>query len=281
MDHPADSPTLPDGTRLGRTALRVADLDAMTEFYRSVVGLAVQEQTPETATLGVDGTSLLVLERTDAAQRDPDAAGLFHNAFRVPSRAALGDAVERIRTHWQLDGASDHRVSEALYLSDPEDNGVEIYRDLPRDRWPRSADGTVEMATLPLDLDSLTAESDGATSVPPETTLGHVHLEATAIGNARDFYVDTLGFEIQMDAGAALFVSAGGYHHHLGINTWNGRSEPASARGLAWFEVVVPGADAVQAIRDRLGKSGVSVSDLSGGIAFTDPDGITVRLRVE
>lgn len=277
-----DSPSLPPETRLGRTALSVHDLDATTEFYRTVVGLAVLERNAETATLGVDGTPLVVLRRDpDASPRGRDQAGLFHNAFLVPSRGALGAALERIREHWTLDGASDHDVSEALYLSDPEGNGVEIYRDRLREEWPRSPDGGVAMATRPLDLDDVAAESDGGPTAPAGTSLGHVHLEVTSVPTAREFYVETLGFDVRMDAGSALFVAADGYHHHLGLNAWNGRSSPASGRGLAWFEVVVPTEAALRAVRERLTDAGVPADERDGGIETGDPDGMRIRIRAE
>jgi len=300
MTDTATSASLPAGTRLGRTALRVTDLDPMIDFYRSVVGLAVLDRSDDDATLGVDDVPLLFLrEDADAPNRQREQAGLFHNAFLLPSRTALGAALERIRDRWSLDGASDHRVSEALYLSDPEGNGVEIYRDRPRDAWPRAPDGGVEMATLPLDLDDVAAESDGATAAPDGTVLGHVHLEVTSVPTAREFYVETLGFDDQMDVGSALFVSAGGYHHHLGLNTWNGRSAPAGGRGLDWIEIVLPNANAVKTVTNRLSTAGVDVTDRdvtdragdspvdldsdgpTAGIKFTDPNGIEIRLRSE
>ncbi|MFW6384997.1 MAG: VOC family protein, partial [Halodesulfurarchaeum sp.] len=134
MTSPSISNPLPEGTHIGRSALRVSDRGAVADFYRTVVGLASLTDTETTSILGVDETPLLVLEDDgDARPRQRTQAGLYHNAFRVPSRGALGDALARIREHWELDGASDHRVSEALYLSDPEGNGVEIYRDYPPD----------------------------------------------------------------------------------------------------------------------------------------------------
>ena len=282
MTNTASPAPLPDATRLGRSALRVADLDAMIEFYRTVVGLSVQSRDETRATLGVDDTPLLMLSQdADAVPRTDRQAGLFHNAFRVPSRTALGAALERVRDHWTLEGASDHLVSEALYLSDPEGNGVEIYCDRPREEWPRSDDGTVEMSTLPLDVDAVVSQSDSAADAPAGTDLGHMHLETTSLSAAREFYVETLGLGVQIDSDAALFLAAGDYHHHVGINTWNGRSEPAGGRGLAWFEVVVPSNDALAAVRERLADAGVDVTDRSDGVAIADPDGIGIRLRVE
>ncbi|MDS0474417.1 VOC family protein [Natrinema sp. 1APR25-10V2] len=276
------TPIIPDTARIGRTALLVADLDAMVDFYRDVVGLAVHARDETTATLGVDETPLLVLKRAEnAPARSREAAGLFHNAFRVPSRTALGAALERVRDRWQLDGASDHHVSEALYLTDPEDNGVEIYRDRPKAEWPRTDDGSVRIGTVSLDLGDVAAQSDGAATAPPETTVGHVHLEVSSIDAARAFYVDTLGLRVQTAARSALFVAAGDYHHHLGLNTWNGRSKPLDGRGLAWFEFVVSDEGALATVRQRLEGADIFIREQGRSLEIRDPDGIPIRLRAE
>ncbi|MFA9415732.1 VOC family protein [Natrinema sp. HArc-T2] len=276
----ADTPVIPETARIGRTALLVSDLDEMIDFYRDVVGLTVQTRRATAATLGVDETPLLVLNRAeDVSPRGRAQVGLFHTAFKVPSRAALGAALERIREHWQLDGASDHYVSEALYLSDPEGNGVEIYTDRPREEWPRTADGMIELGTVPLDLDDVASQSDGSADAPPDTTVGHLHLEATSLEAAREFYVETLGLTIQTEARSALFLAAGDYHHHLGVNTWHGRSQPAGGRGLAWFEVVVSDDETLATVRRRLEDAAVTVDDWDEGIELSDPDGITIRIR--
>jgi catechol 2,3-dioxygenase len=280
----ASAPTdgLPADTHIGQTALRAADLDEQTDFYRDVVGLAVLARDDERATLGAGGTPLLVLDRDpDASARDRAATGLFHTAFRVPTRAALGDALARVRERWRLDGASDHRVSEALYLADPEDNGVEIYRDYPRDEWPERADGTVEMTTEPLDLDGVAAAAAGADGAPAATDVGHVHLEVSSLERAAAFYGDVLGFATRATMSGARFFAAGGYHHHVGANTWHGRTDPAGGRGLAWFEVVVPDPDALDAARARLADHGVEAAATDDRVAVEGPDGIEVRLRVE
>jgi catechol 2,3-dioxygenase len=282
---------LPAGTRIGRAALRVADLDETTAFYRDVVGLAVLDRDDDRATLGVDETPLLVLERDpDRPERGRTDAGLFHTAFRVPSRAALGEALARVRERWRLDGASDHLVSEALYLDDPEGNGVEIYRDRPREEWPVGDDGTVRMATEPLDVEGVSGAADGSDlteHAPPGTDVGHMHLEVTSLSAFGAVYVDGLGFEEGMTGPNVRFVAAGGYHHHLGANTWQGRRTPAAGRGLAWFEVVVPDAAALEAVRERLnavvsdGEVEFDVDEREDGIAITDADGIEVRVRRE
>jgi len=271
---------MPDATRVGRTALSVIDLAETVVFYRDVVGLTVVERRDGGATLGTDGTPLLELTAApDAPPRPDSAAGLFHVAFRFPTRAALGAALERVRDGWTLDGASDHHVSEALYLSDPEGNGVELSRDRPRESWPHDADGSVEMKTLPLDIEDLVAASDGGTTAPPGTDVGHVHLEVTSLPDARAFYVDALGLNRRQERDAALFVAAGDYHHHVGLNTWNGRTDPAEGRGLEWIELLLPTADALAAVRKRLDDHGVAVTARDDGFEVTDPDGITLWLR--
>jgi catechol 2,3-dioxygenase len=265
---------------MGRTALRVSDLDETTEFYRDVVGLSVLRESDASSVLGVEDTPLLVLEGDEhALERHSSGAGLFHNAFRVPTREALGDALTRIRDNWQLGDASDHGVSEALYLTDPERNGIEIYRDFPREEWPVAADGSVRMGTYPLDLDPVEAAAAGRSDVLPGTDVGHVHLEVSSLEAFRDFYVDVVGFEVQAELPAAVFVSAGGYHHHVGANTWNHRSRPVDGKGLAWFEVVLPDAEVLDAVRGRIADSQHTVTEIDGGIAVTGPDEIEVRFR--
>jgi catechol 2,3-dioxygenase len=273
---------LPAATRVGRVALRVNDLDRLAEFYRDVVGLAVLERDGDRATLGVDEPLLELLADPDAPERAPGETGLFHTAFRVPSREALGDALGRIRGRWRLDGASDHLVSEALYLSDPEGNGVEIYRDRPRSEWPIGEDGTVGMETLALDTDAIADLGCGRGSVPGETTVGHVHLEVSSLSAARAFYVDALGLAVRQEmSDSALFVAAGDYHHHVGLNTWNGRTRSASGRGLERFELLVPDSDSLENVRERFSQAGVAAEFEESGLVVNDPDGIELRLRVD
>lgn len=269
---------LPQSTQIGQVALSVADLDAMVEFYTTVVGLERQHRDETSAVLGAGGKPLLVLEYDpNANPRESSQTGLFHTAFRVPSRSALGGALDRIETHWTLDGASDHHVSEALYLDDPEGNGVEIYRDLPTASWPRNDDGTIGIGTVPLDLDTIAAASDESTTVPAETTIGHMHLEVSSLPASRAFYVDRLGFDVKTALDSALFIAAGDYHHHLGLNTWNRRSEPTGGRGLAYFELVVPATE-LATVKQRLTESAIQTAESDGGVHITDPDGIECRI---
>ncbi|MFC7018902.1 MULTISPECIES: VOC family protein [Haloarcula] len=275
-----DAGTIHPETTVGRVALTVADLDGVATFYETVVGLVVHDRTDARVVLGDGTTPLLELVAApDRPERGRDEAGLFHVAVRVPTRAALGAALERVEAGARLDGASDHHVSEALYLSDPEGNGVEIYRDRPRDEWPERPDGRVQMDTLPLSLDGLRAESDGGGRAPVGTDVGHVHLEVTDLEAARSFYVDTLGLSLRQEMQGALFVAAGDYHHHLGLNSWRRRTAPQRGRGLAWFELRVPDAAALTAVRERLEAAGLAVADRDDGIAVTAPDAVSLRLR--
>jgi len=289
--------SLPESSRTGRVCLRVTDLDRLTAFYRDVVGLSVlstADADDGRATLGVDGRPLLELRGDPGApERGPTEAGLFHTAFRVPTRGALADALARVQDGWRLTGASDHHVSEALYLRDPEGNGVEIYRDRPRDEWPVGPDGRVQMDSLPLNLDDLAAKATGGdaaadddaptgpATVPPGTDVGHVHLEVTDLDAARAFYVDALGLNLrQRREDSALFLAAGDYHHHVGLNVWNGRSAPRSGRGLTWFELLVP-AGTLGDLRERLADATAVETRPDGTLAVEAPDGIELRVAAE
>jgi len=268
---------LPAQTHVGRVAFDVADPDRARTFYDEVGGLDPLGD----GRLGAGGDPLVELRAApDDDPRPLAAAGLFHVAYRVPGRPALADALLRLRASGRMTGASDHVVSEALYAADPEDNGVEVYRDRPREVWERSPDGTPRIDTLPLDLADLETEAAGEESVPPGTDVGHVHLGVSDLDAARAFYVDALGFEQRATYDGALFVAAGGYHHHVGLNVWNGTSERAAGRGLAWFEVVVPDGDALDAAVDRLTAAGYDVDAAGDGAAVEDPDSVEIRLAV-
>ncbi len=275
---------LSGSTHIGRVFLRVGDLDRTVEYYETTIGLTIHRHDADRAVLGTETESLLVVNATPSVPpRERTETGLFHVAFRVPSRTALAATLGRIRDHerWQLDGASDHLVSEALYATDPEGNGVEVYCDRPRDAWPTPADGSVGMETRPLDIESLPEHSREPT-VPTDTTVGHVHLESSSPAAARAFYVDDLGFRVrdQFDE-SALFVAAGDYHHHVGLNTWNERTEPHTGRGLDRFELVVPDRHTLDTVQSRLDASGRHFTTTEGSIEVSDPDGIDLRVITE
>lgn len=276
--------TLPGAAHIGRVTLRVSDLNRVVEYYQTVIGLTIHHRDDDQAVLGTGTQPLLVMVAApDIPPRDRTETGLFHVAFRVPSRQALADALGRIHDHeqCQLAGASDHLVSEALYLTDPEGNGVEVYCDRPRDAWPNpDPSGAVGMDTRPLDIEALPDRSQ-ETTVPDDTTVGHVHLESSELAAVRSFYVDDIGLRVRDRFGeSALFVAAGDYHHHVGLNTWNERTEPHTGRGLHRFELVVPD-PALNAVRTRLDASGRRFTTIEDGIEVTGPDGIDLRVVSE
>jgi catechol 2,3-dioxygenase len=287
----AETTSLPTATRMGAVRLRAGDLDRMAAFYSRAIGLRELGRSGSEVRLGTgDGTVLVELEGDPSAPARPArSTGLFHQAILVPTRADLAVALRRVAdAGWSFTGASDHLVSEALYLDDPEGNGIEIYRDRPREEWPRTGDGEVEMATLALDLPGVIASASDATpdeGMPDGTVMGHVHLQVADIPEAERHYADGLGFDVTVRGyPGALFVSAGGYHHHLGLNTWGTRGAPAppeGARGLVRYRVVVPTVAHLRAIGDRLDAAGVRAESRDGGLAVTDPSGTRALLEAE
>ncbi len=253
---------LPGSASIGAVDLVVRDLDRSLDFYKRTIGFSELGRAGGVAELGAGDRTLLRLRgEPEAPPRPPHTTGLFHFAILVPSRAELGRSLIRLaECGWRLTGASDHLVSEALYLNDPDGIGIEIYRDRPRDEWPRTGE-TVQMASLPLDLDDIAAERDPATALEPPvadgTVIGHVHLNVADLGSSEAFWCGEVGFDVTVRTyPGALFVSAGGYHHHLGLNTWNGTgvpSPPDGAVGLERFEVRVPGEGSVREIVDPSG----------------------------
>jgi catechol 2,3-dioxygenase len=276
---------IPPDTSIGRVRLRVADIDALSEFYERVIGLRAVERDRSLARLGPDGGEPLVeLVSSPTAPPAPGfSTGLFHLAILVPDRAELGRSLRRVvENGWRLTGASDHLVSEALYLNDPEGNGIEIYRDRPRDQWGHT-NGEVRMATIPLDLDAVLAEAgdEAANGVPAGTTMGHVHLRVADIPAAEGFYNGALGLEVMVRSyPGALFLSAGGYHHHLGVNTWQSQGAPPppeGSLGLDHYELVLPTVDERDAAAGEVGELGDPIHT-DDGVLATDPSGNHVLL---
>ena len=232
-------PTLHDPVRVGSVVLAVRDLEGVERFYREVVGLHTVFAGGNSVSLGVDGTTLLTLQhRPDARPDDPGTAGLFHTAFLLPARADLGAWLWHAgRRGVRLDGAADHLVSEAMYLHDPEGNGVEIYADRSRTAWTWR-NGRVAMANRNPDFDGiLSAALQDWMGVPPGTRVGHVHLRVGDTAAARAFWTEALGLDVAAERDGAVFMSSGGYHHHVACNTWNsagaGPRDPGQAGLLA------------------------------------------------
>jgi catechol 2,3-dioxygenase len=289
-------PSLPAATAIGAVHLTVASLERARAFYEQVIGLSSAEQPDGSVLLGGAARlpPLLSLAGDSAASpRNPRETGLFHFAILVPTRRDLAVALVRLaQGGWHLDGASDHLVSEALYLTDPEGNGIEIYHDRDRSAWRRDADGQLAMATLPLDLDDLLGELETApldpaadAQMPQDTRIGHVHLQVAELTEIERFYAGVLGFDV-MARGypGALFVAAGGYHHHIGLNTWHSRdgARPAPGSvGLRAYEIRLGDDAALQQALVRVHNAGIAAEVGPGGAGLVrDPSGNGVLLTV-
>jgi catechol 2,3-dioxygenase len=274
-------------TSMGAVTLRVADLDAMTRYYRDAVALEVLSADGDVAVLGRGTTAVMVLvhapELRNASPRD---AGLFHTAILFDTEEALAAAVYSVAQKHPntFTGSSDHLVSKAFYFTDPENNGVELYWDRDRSTWSWSH-GSIEMSTLYLDpndfLQQNLTEAAVAQPVIGGARVGHVHLQVGDTAVAREFYVDRLGFETTTSFGdSALFVSAGGYHHHMAMNTWNSRGAGPRqlALGLAQVDIRVPTADDLGALGERLTHFGHEVRDDGRTVSFDDPWNNLIRV---
>ena len=287
LQTPTSQDLLPGATSMGPVTLAVSNLDQMVGFYRGGLGLQLLAENKGTATLGRQGRPVLVLDQDGTLAHAPaGAAGLYHTAFLFPEAAELASVVASVARQYpgQFQGSSDHLVSEAFYFGDPEGNGVELYIDRPRDQWQISPNGEVQMATLALDPNAFLrthlteAGAESISDTPAE--VGHVHLKVGSIAAARQFYVDTVGFEVTFEFGSqALFVSAGGYHHHLGMNTWESRGAGERTPALGLGEVTIalpdsevqPATDALGALSDRLAARGIDRHLDGDELVFLDP----------
>jgi catechol 2,3-dioxygenase len=281
------SPPIAPASRVGAIHLDIANLSRSLAFYEDGVGLSVQREEPGLAALGAGGEELVVLRERQGAQPSRGFSGLFHFALLLPRRRDLASwlahAVER---RVPLSGASDHYVSEALYLSDPDEHGIEIYRDRPRELW----EGEVarRMTTLPLDLEGLLAERDGEGAyerLPVGTRMGHVHLRVAEIPRTVGFYRDVLGLELMASFGStAAFLAAGGYHHHIGANTWHsagsGQPPPGTAT-LTRATLIVPDAAELARVAEGARSAGVEAVETAEGVHLHDPSGNPLLLAVE
>ena len=273
-------------TSLGAVALTVADPDRCRDFYEQVVGLrALEGESP--LRLGADGVAIIELHASPAAGApDAGSTGLFHLAILVGDRTELARAAKRIvGASWPLTGVADHLVSEALYLSDPEGNGIEIYRDRPRAEWRYEA-GALQMATQPLDLGALirTSPGDPGRELDSGASVGHVHLKVAELDSAEAFYAGALGLDVTVRGfDRALFLSAGGYHHHIGLNTWQsagGPSLPPGSRGLRAFEVLLASTAELDLLAGRVADRGLEVRWEADRLHLTDPSGNHLVVRV-
>jgi catechol 2,3-dioxygenase len=285
---PAEEAQLPDHAAMGPVHLTVADLERSLEYYRSSVGLDALETGAGRAALGAGGRELLVLVEERGAPSARGHTGLYHFALLLPRRADLARwLAHAIGEHVAMSGFADHFVSEALYLSDPDAHGIEIYWDRPREVWEGQV--AARMTTRALDLDALLRELEDTPGEPFEglpatTTMGHVHLKVATLGDAVAFYRDVLGFALMAQLGPyAAFLSAGGYHHHLGANTWESAgasAPPPGAAALRHATIVLPDADERERVIARIEHSGAELAETPAGPAVSDPSGNLLVLAV-
>jgi catechol 2,3-dioxygenase len=276
----AEAFRLPDATHVGHAHLRVADVSRALNFYRDILGLHETTHVNSTVSLSATGAAspLIVLtEQPGARSQPPRTAGLYHVAIRLPDRRSLARVLRQVvAARWPLHGVADHGVSEAIYLPDPDGNGLELYRDRPRDQWQWDGD-QIAMRTDPLDVDDLLAQDDGApwTGIDPGTDIGHMHLHVSDLERAEAFYHDLLGLDVtQRSYPGALFLAADGYHHHLGVNTWAGRGVPPAppdAAGLIAWSLHVPG-DAWKTLVERVRAADLPLETHAMGVLVRDPD---------
>ena len=271
--------TLHPATHLGYVHLTVSNLERSLAYYREALGFRLHERNGASAHLGAGGDDLLRLTENPGAKRAGRTTGLYHFAILVPSRLALAESLQHlIDTQTPIGGASDHLVSEALYLSDPDGNGIEIYRDRPRSTWNYDGD-QVKMAVDPFDADGVLAELEPErpswSGLHPDTVLGHMHLHVGNLSQAEAFYHDVVGFNLMAHYGSsAAFLSAGGYHHHLGINTWNGVGAPPPAPdtvGLRYFVIRLPDSGELDNLAGRAQEADIASEERDAGLFLCDP----------
>ena len=286
-------------TRLGRVVLTVANLDNQIAFYQQALGLRLHWREGSRAGLGAGGEDLLQLAEQPGAKRYQRTTGLYHFAIVFPSRRELARAVARLFSLKIPNSPTDHIMTKSTYLNDPEGNGIELYAELPEDGWfgvengnfvARRADGSLSDGREPLDLEALFSLLKDDTRLdlplPDGTRLGHVHLHVRNVQEAVDFYHGLLGFDVmgQSSTFQAAFVSAGGYHHHIGLNTWQGAGAPpppAGALGLQYFSVKLPDPQALAQVHDRLAAASVPENQTGDGLLLQDPSKNGVLLMVE
>ncbi|MCM3731485.1 VOC family protein [Fictibacillus nanhaiensis] len=275
-------------THIGSVTLKVRNLENLIQFYTETIGLKVLSNIESQAILTADGTEpLLILEgNPDLEQRPVRSAGLYHLALLVPTRKDLANVLQHfIQSNTRLAGASNHKFSEAIYLQDPENNGIEIYRDVKREDWIRDERGKLPAVSEPLDVHGLLEEagSEVWNGLPEQTVMGHVHLNVISIPEAEEFYVNVLGFEEQTRmAHHALFISAGGYHHHIALNIWNGPNAipaPADATGLLQYEIIVPSAEVLDTLKQTLERHDITFSAEKERLFVPDPAGNGIVIK--
>lgn len=275
--------TLPKETIVKQVKLKVGNLDTMTEFYTKMIGLVLLEKTDNTAFLGAQGSSkiIMILEELAAPVVKNNTTGLYHTAFLLPSRKDLGNSLLwSMQNNIEL-GAADHGYSEAIYLNDPEDNGIEIYRDKLMTEWDIREDGEIMGVTEEMDADGVVAVADGKwLGLAPGSRIGHVHLQVADLDETEKFY-EQLGFSLKSNFGnRAKFFAAGPYHHHIGTNTWNGRDAELIGEnqlGLAWYTFQLPSKEAFELFVKQLDETAVEYIATNEQVTIQDPNGMQIK----
>ncbi|MDQ3098187.1 MAG: VOC family protein [bacterium] len=271
--------------KVGTVEIKVNNISLIKNFYTSVLGLEILSESTKSITLGQNKTPLLIVhQREDLAQAHPSEAGLYHIAMLYSSRASLARTIEHILKHapQHFSGTGDHLVSEAFYFYDPEGNGIELYFDRDRTEW-QWENGQIKMAALYIDpvkyIQSNLVIDDGKT----EIAMGHIHLRVGDINKAKQFYVDALGFDVTAELPGALFVSIGGYHHHIGMNTWESLAavERYDSLGLHSFELIIPQKEEIDSLKIRLENNNVKYNEIDGYILFYDPWKNQIKIKSE
>jgi len=266
-------------TRLGAVYLTVSNLERSLEWYQSVLGFKIHDHRSDVARLGAGGDDLLVLTEKQGARKYDGTTGLYHYAILLPSRLEIARALRRIsETRTPVDGIVDHWISEAIYLPDPDGIGIEVYADRPREQWP-PLDYLIRFGNAPMDVEGVLGELENADSpwmgMHPDTVIGHIHLHVANVRDAEEFYHGILGFDRMMHYGStAGFVSAGGYHHHIGYNTWAGTDAPTpppDAIGLRWFVIQLPNFAELSRVAARVRHAGIQFQERDDGVFIRDP----------
>lgn len=277
-----------EGMEIGTATLNVKNLEKMTEFYESVVGLDVLNGTFSEVHLGVkeDERPLLTLKKANNNEQQRKA-GLYHIAYLLPTREDLSSFLKHlIQLRAPLQGASDHGYSEAVYFADPEGNGIEVYADKPKETWDVREDGQIAGITIAMDAEGILGlPTEAKPKFPSKTIIGHMHLTVRDLNEAEVFYKDILGFDLKFNYhGHAKFLASGFYHHHIAFNTWQGTGLPAREvedLGLREYEILLPDEQTKEAIRENLAKNNLSFTEENGELVTTDPSGIVLRLQVK
>lgn len=270
--------------RVGAVTLTVGDIKTMSEFYQKTIGFNVLKDEGERVTLTADGKNpiLILEEKKDALDKPFGTTGLYHFALLLPDERTLGQFLIHLSDSLYLQGAADHQYSKALYLADPEGNGIEIYADIPSNEWIRDGKGGYVGGTYQLNVAELynLAKDDEWTGLPEGTKMGHMHLQVADIEESETFYTEVLGFDIVAKNDSHLFVSFDGYHHHIGMNTWLGKgipSPPDNAKGLKHFTVLLTQPEWTK-VKENLTEENISFNENGNEIEVNDPAGITLHL---